>query len=128
MLRFELSLTHFNPNSEIIVTSDASNFGIGTVICSKFNDDKMKTAVALPSKVLTTGEINLSQIVKEAIIIVFAEKKSKWYIIGNLFCKQIIVHYWQYYVLKSYSYTYYKQVPTSGNDLLNYNLKMKFLP
>lgn len=55
MLTFELSLTHFNLVSEIIVASNARDYGIGAVICPKFKDVKIK-AVAHAHRTLKTAE------------------------------------------------------------------------
>lgn len=37
---------HFNPDLEIIVISDASDYGIGAVICHKFKGGKIKTVAS----------------------------------------------------------------------------------
>lgn len=42
MLTYELSLTRFNPDLEIILASDVSNYSIRAVICHKFKDGKIK--------------------------------------------------------------------------------------
>lgn len=42
---------HFNPNLELIVASDISNYGTGVVICHKFKDGKIK-----PSRTLKASE------------------------------------------------------------------------
>ncbi|CAH8507909.1 unnamed protein product [Schistosoma rodhaini] len=84
ILSSKLLLTHYNLNLEIIVASDASNYGIGTVISHRFPDGKEKP-IAHVSRTLNPAERKYSQIEKEGLAIVFAVKKFHKMIYGRRF-------------------------------------------
>ena len=67
----DLSLTYYNPNLDIPVAADASDYGIGAVIMQKFPDGSEK-AVTHASHSLTSAKKYYSQIEKEALALVFA--------------------------------------------------------
>ena len=60
----------------IVVVSDASSYGVGSVIYRVFLNGSQKT-IAYVSRPLTPAEHNYSQIEKEALIIVFAIKRFR---------------------------------------------------
>ena len=57
VLSSTLLLTYYNPSMDIIVISDASNYGVGAVISYVFLDDSQK-AIANESRSLTPAEHN----------------------------------------------------------------------
>ena len=70
-LTSDQSLAHYNPESDIIVASDASSHGIGACILHKMPDGSKKP-VAHASRSLLLSEKHYSQIEKEALAIIFA--------------------------------------------------------
>ena len=86
-LTSDLFLTHFDPNLDIIVASDASTHGVGACILHKWKDGKVRP-IAHASRSLLPTEHNYSQIEKEALAIVFAVTKFNRYIHGRQFTLQ----------------------------------------
>ena len=110
-LTSDLSLTHYDPTLDIIVTSDASSYGIGACILYKLPDGLRKT-VAHTSRSLLPVEKQYSQIEKEALGIIFAVTKFHRYLHGRRFILQ----------------TDHKPLITIfGSKLLNYNFMIEFL-
>ena len=87
-LTSDLSLTHYDPSLDIIVTSDASSYGIGACNLHKLPDGSQK-AMAHTSRSLLPGEKQYSQKEKEALRI-FAVKKFHRYLHGRQFILQTI--------------------------------------
>ena len=85
-LTSNLALTHYNPNKQIYVASDASNSGLGTVILQK-EDDKLKP-IQHVSRTLLPAEMNYSQIERKGLAIIFAIKKFHTYVHGREFILQ----------------------------------------
>nr|CAD2198114.1 unnamed protein product [Meloidogyne enterolobii] len=77
-------LTHFDPDLEIVVTADASNYGVGAVISHKFPNGKEKV-IEYASKSLNDAEKNYSQIEKEGLALVFAVQKFHKMLFGRKF-------------------------------------------
>lgn len=86
-LSSELLLTHYNPNLEIIISSDASNKGIGACIQHKMTDNSIRP-IAYASRTYQPAEKNYSQIEKEALSIIFAVQKFHKFIFGRKFTLQ----------------------------------------
>ena len=80
-------LTHYNPDLDIIVASDASSYGIGVCILHKMPDGSHKP-VAHASRTLLLTKKNYSQIEKESLGIIFAVTKFHRYIHGRHFTMQ----------------------------------------
>jgi transposase InsO family protein len=79
----ELTLAHYDINSELVLTCDASPVGLGAVLEIKVNG--VLKPVSFVSRSLTTCERNYSQIEREALSIVFALKKYRQYLLGRHF-------------------------------------------
>lgn len=84
ILKSPLLLTHFNPNLEIKVAADASEYAIGGVIIHVFPDGSEK-AIAHCSRTLTPAEKKYAQIEKEGLALVFAIKKFHKFLFGRKF-------------------------------------------
>ena len=74
LLSLDQLLTHYDPSTDITVVSDASDNGVGAVISHIF-PDRSEKAIAHSSKSLTPTEHKYSRIKKEALAIIFTEKK-----------------------------------------------------
>lgn len=84
ILSSNLLLTHYDPNKEIIVAADASNYGLGACILHECPDGTIK-AVCHASRSLTPAEKGYSQIEKEGLALVFAVTKFHKMIFGRRF-------------------------------------------
>ena len=71
-------------NREFIIYTDASNAGVGAVLCQQ-DDSGDQHPVAYLSKKLLPREKNLSTIEKECLAIIFAIRKLKAYVWGRHF-------------------------------------------
>ena len=108
ILTLELSQTYYNPKQEIIMASDASEYGISAVILHKFKDGNTNP-VAHASRTLLPAEKKYSQIEKESLAIIHACKKSHKYI------SIVAINIW---FKKGYPYAYGKPVTTIGNHFI----------
>ena len=86
VLTSNLALTHYNPNKQIYVASDASNFGLGAVILHK-EDVKLKP-IQHVLRMLLPVEMNFLQIEKENLAIIFENKKFHKYVHSSEFILQ----------------------------------------
>ncbi|VDL87684.1 unnamed protein product [Schistocephalus solidus] len=84
MLSSDLLFTHFNPNRKLVVTMDASNYGIGTLISHVFPDNTEK-AICHAARSLTSAERTYRQIEKETLTIIFVTKKFHKMLYGRQF-------------------------------------------
>ena len=76
-------LAHYDPEKEVILSVDASPFGLGAVICHI--DDGHERPIAFASRVLNAAETNYSQIEREGLAIIFGLQKFHYYLYGRKF-------------------------------------------
>lgn len=76
-------LALYNPNKEIILSCDASPYGVGCVLSQIF--DSVEKPVMFASSTLSAAEKNYSQTHREALAIIFGVKKFHKYIYGKAF-------------------------------------------
>ncbi|XP_055522549.1 uncharacterized protein K02A2.6-like [Wyeomyia smithii] len=84
ILQSPLLLTHYNPKLGIIVSADASAFGLGARIAHKLPDGTVK-AICHVSRSLTSAEGHYSQIEKEGLSLVFAVTRFHRMLFGRKF-------------------------------------------
>ena len=83
-LQSEPLLVHYDVTKPIVVSCDASPYGIGAVL-SHVDSDGLEHPVAFASRKLASAERNYSQLDKEGLALVFAVKKFHKYLSGREF-------------------------------------------
>ena len=77
-------LVHFDDHLPVILSCDASPYGVGAVLSHKMPDGTERP-IAFASRSLTQAEQNYSQLDKEALAIIFGVKKYHQYVYGREF-------------------------------------------
>ena len=77
-------LVHFDPTQEIVLSCDASAYGIGAVLVHRLADGSKK-AIGFASQTLSNVEKNYSQGEKEGLACVFGVKTFHAYLYGHPF-------------------------------------------
>ncbi len=77
-------LVHFDPRKKKVVHTDASPYGLGSVL-SHLYDDGTERPVCYASRSLSSAERNYGHIEKEGLALVFAVKKFHHYLFGFKF-------------------------------------------
>ena len=93
LLTFTQVLSHYDPAKPLIMSCDASPYGIAAVLSHRMPncDDR---PIAFASKTLTPAEQNYCHLKKEALAIIFGVKKFHEYCFGSfLLFKQTTNHY-----------------------------------
>ena len=83
-LQSEPSLVHYDVMKLIVVSCDASPYGIG-VILSHMDSDGLEHPMTFASRKSASTERNYSQLDKEGLALVFAVKKFHKYLSGREF-------------------------------------------
>ena len=128
-LTSNLFLMHCDQKLEIIVTSDASSYGVGACILHKMPDGTKKP-IAHASRTLLQAEKYYSKIEKEALGIIFAVTKFHRYLYSRLFTlqtdhKPLITIFGSKKGQPIYTAN---RLLRWGTILLNYNFKIEYLP
>ena len=77
-------LVHFDPKKELILSNDASDYGVGAVLSHKMEDGSERP-VGYISRSLNDAERNYSTLEKEALAIIFGVKKFHQFLYGHSF-------------------------------------------
>lgn len=77
-------LAIYDPSLPTFITTDASDYGLGTVL-THLHPDGVEYVIAFASRTLSTSEQTYSTVEKEALVCVFGRLKS-----GECMCGDIV--------------------------------------
>ena len=84
LLQFDTVLVHYDPRKPIVVTCDASPYGVGAVLQHTMSDGNLRP-VAFASRSLSSPERNYSQLDREGLAMIFGVKHFHQYLLGQHF-------------------------------------------
>ena len=81
MLSTPQVMTHFDSSKPLVLTCDASPYGVGAVLAHAF-DDRVERPIAYYSRSLSAAEKNYAQIDKEGLAVIAGLTKFHQYLWG----------------------------------------------
>ena len=83
----EKVLKRYDPNSELVLQTDASGVGVGAAIL-QYNENGFLQPIAYASRILNKSENNYPQIERELLAVVFGVIKFRLFVLGRKFLLQ----------------------------------------
>ena len=77
-------IVHFDPGKELVLVTDASNYGVGAVLSHKM-EGGTERPIGYMSRSLNGAERNYSTLEKEALAIIFGVKNFHQFLYGHSF-------------------------------------------